>query len=119
MVKSATLMSEFFISLTEQPSELVTVSVTEYIPLAVYVCDGDCWVDVLPSPKFHSQERVPVPVDVFWKRTVAGALQKYTSLAVNEGLMFPFALMSAGFTMLLAQPYSDTAVRLTLAIEAF
>src|SRR6516164_9500692 len=50
----------------------VTVSVTEYVPAAAYVCDGFCAVEVPLSPKFHERDVIvpPVSVDVSTNETV-------------------------------------------------
>ena len=46
------------------------IKVTVKLPYALYVCDGFCVVDVLPSPKSHCQP-VELP-ERSWKFTVNG-----------------------------------------------
>ena len=54
------------------PSALVAVRVAVKVPLP-YTCEGDCTVDVAPSPKFQDQ-LVGEPVLVSVKFTVSGAV---------------------------------------------
>ena len=45
-----------------QPDELITRKVTVKFPEDAYICEGCCWVEVLPSPKSQNQlVIVPVP----------------------------------------------------------
>ena len=38
---------------SRQPLLLMVIKLTEYVPGVVYVWEGFCCVEVLPSPKFH------------------------------------------------------------------
>ena len=47
------------------------------------MCEGDVAVDVPPSPKAHEYVGVGLPVDVFVKATVSGAVP-LVGVAVND-----------------------------------
>jgi hypothetical protein len=82
-----TRTNEFFVIVFEQPSALVIVSETLKSPSLVYVWEGFCAVDVLPSPKFHSQVAaagalaLKLTVNGAWQAPVAGAEKSTAGLS--------------------------------------
>ena len=66
------------------PKEFVRMSVTVYVPAALYVCEGLCAVEKFPSPKFQFQFII-FPVAVVERSVNTVGLLKQTEGAVNAG----------------------------------
>src|SRR5664279_6406600 len=68
-VESVTVM--VLVTGTLDPAELLAISVTAYVPAAVYVADAFLAADVVPLPKPHAQV-VGTPEEVSANETVSG-----------------------------------------------
>lgn len=96
------------------PPAFPTVSVTGYVPAAVYVCEGFWLVEVFPSPKF--QLNVEPPVEVFVKLTANGTEQPCVTLEVK-------LTIGKGFTVIVLvaeplQPFASVAFMVTVYVPA-
>jgi hypothetical protein len=87
-----------------------------YTPLAVYVCDGDWLVDVLPSPKSHAQ-LVGAPVLVSVKFTVSGA-GPVVVLAVKDAVGAIGPVVTVIVFDAVVDPFAFVAVSVAVKVPA-